>query len=49
MADQLAQEIIDKIKAHAEPGGEEITVDYRSFNLVPEGIKCWCPEGRCQI
>lgn len=27
MADQLAQEIIDKIKAHAEPGGEEITVN----------------------
>ena len=26
MADQLAQEIIDKIKAHAEPDGGEITL-----------------------
>lgn len=26
MADQLATEIIDKIKEHAEPGGEEITL-----------------------
>ncbi len=26
MADQLAAEIIDKIKEHAEPGDEEITV-----------------------
>jgi nodulation protein F len=26
MADQLAQDIIDKIKAHAEPDGEEITL-----------------------
>ncbi|MGN6146657.1 MAG: acyl carrier protein [Mesorhizobium sp.] len=25
MADELAQDIIAKIKAHAEPGGEEIT------------------------
>ncbi|RUY31405.1 acyl carrier protein, partial [Mesorhizobium sp. M7A.F.Ca.CA.004.01.1.1] len=25
MADQLATDIIAKIKAHAEPGGEEIT------------------------
>ncbi|RUW46570.1 acyl carrier protein [Mesorhizobium sp. M1A.F.Ca.ET.072.01.1.1] len=25
MADQLTTEIIEKIKAHAEPGGEEIT------------------------
>jgi nodulation protein F len=25
MADQLTAEIIEKIKAHAEPGGEEIT------------------------
>jgi hypothetical protein len=27
MADQLATEIIQKIKAHAEPDGNEITVD----------------------
>lgn len=33
-----------------EPG-EEITVDYRTFNLVPEGITCWCngKEERCEI
>jgi uncharacterized protein len=29
--------------------GEEITVDYRSFNLVDEGIPCWCKNSRCQI
>ncbi len=22
--------------------GEEITADYRTFNLVPEGKRCWC-------
>ena len=27
MADQLAQEIIDRIKAHAEPDGGEVTLD----------------------
>lgn len=27
MADQLAEDIIAKIKAHAEPDGEEITLD----------------------
>jgi hypothetical protein len=32
-----------------EPG-EEITADYRTFNLVPEGKKCWCnTENRCEI
>jgi hypothetical protein len=30
--------------------GEEITADYRTFNLVPEGKKCWCQtENRCEI
>ena len=29
--------------------GEEITVDYRTFNLVPEGIRCWCQESCCEI
>ena len=27
MADELARQIIDKISAHAEPGGEEITTN----------------------
>ena len=32
-----------------EPG-EEITADYRTFNLVPEGKQCWCQtENRCEI
>lgn len=35
MADQLATEIIDKIKEHAEPGNEEITV---STELTSLGI-----------
>jgi len=30
--------------------GEEITADYRTFNLVPEGKQCWCDtENRCEI
>ncbi len=31
-----------------EPG-EEITADYRTFNLVPQGIRCWCAEPLCVI
>lgn len=42
----------DKLYVYAnrdmEPG-EEITVDYRTFNIVPEGIRCWCPDGNCEI
>ncbi|MGS1095188.1 acyl carrier protein [Aquamicrobium terrae] len=33
MADQLATEIIDKIKEHAEPGAEEITVNTELTSL----------------
>jgi hypothetical protein len=29
--------------------GEEITADYRTFNLVPQGIACWCAEPKCTI
>jgi len=29
--------------------GEEITADYRTFNLVPQNIRCWCEEPRCVI
>lgn len=29
--------------------GEEITMDYRKIDAVPEGIRCWCPEAQCQI
>jgi hypothetical protein len=31
-----------------EPG-EEITADYRTFNLVPEGKRCWCENPQCVI
>ncbi len=31
-----------------EPG-EELTMDYRLWDLVPEGIACWCENGTCQI
>jgi hypothetical protein len=31
-----------------EPG-EEITADYRTFNLVPQGIRCWCEDPQCVI
>ncbi len=29
--------------------GEEITADYRTFDLVPQGLQCWCAEPRCTI
>lgn len=29
--------------------GEEITADYRTFNLVSQGISCWCAEPKCII
>lgn len=29
--------------------GEEITADYRTFNLVPQNIRCWCADPRCVI
>jgi hypothetical protein len=29
--------------------GEEITADYRTFNLVPEGKMCWCEQPKCTI
>ncbi|MBN8996465.1 MAG: SET domain-containing protein [Rhizobiales bacterium] len=29
--------------------GEEITADYRTFNLVPQNIRCWCEGGQCVI
>jgi hypothetical protein len=29
--------------------GEEITADYRTFNLVPQNIRCWCEDAKCVI
>jgi len=29
--------------------GEEITWDYRSSDVIPEGIPCWCDPPRCVI
>jgi hypothetical protein len=29
--------------------GEEITADYRTFNLVPQNIPCWCADPKCII
>jgi uncharacterized protein len=29
--------------------GQEITADYRTFNLVAQRIHCWCKEARCVI
>jgi SET domain-containing protein len=42
----------DKLYVYADrniDAGEEITVDYRTFNIISEGIRCWCPDGRCVI
>jgi hypothetical protein len=29
--------------------GERMTIDYRTWDLVPEGIACWCEPSRCAI
>jgi hypothetical protein len=29
--------------------GEPLVVDYRSWDLVPEGLACWCRPSRCYI
>ncbi len=29
--------------------GEEITLDYRSWDIVPEGIHCWCADPKCDL
>ncbi len=42
----------DQLYVYAERDilpGEEITADYRTFNLVPQGIRCWCESGQCVI
>jgi len=28
---------------------EEIMIDYRKWDSMPEGIRCWCPEPNCEI
>jgi uncharacterized protein len=28
---------------------EEIVADYRTFNLIAQGIPCWCEEAKCVI
>lgn len=37
------------IAARDIDAGEEITFDYRTVDLVPEGIACWCKPSLCQI
>lgn len=27
--------------------GEQLTVDYRKWDFIPEGIPCWCSPSRC--
>ena len=38
-------DVVDKLRVYSNRAiqqGEEITADYRSFDLVPRGIRCWC-------
>ena len=48
----LGARVEDQLYVYAdrdiEPG-EEITADYRTFNLVPEGKRCWCENPQCVI
>jgi hypothetical protein len=29
--------------------GEPLVADYRSWDLVPEGVPCWCTPSQCRI
>lgn len=29
--------------------GQELTMDYREWDLIPEGIQCWCKNKQCSI
>lgn len=45
-------EVVDQLFVYALrdiAAGEEITADYRTFNLVSEDKPCWCPEPHCII
>ncbi|HEX9030480.1 MAG TPA: SET domain-containing protein [Streptosporangiaceae bacterium] len=33
----------------AVAAGEVLTTDYRLWDLIPEGIPCWCSPSRCSI
>ena len=37
------------VAERAITAGEALTADYRLWDLVPEGIPCWCDEPRCFI
>jgi uncharacterized protein len=44
--------VVDQIYVFADRDiqpGEDLTADYRTFNLVPEGKKCWCAVPLCEI
>jgi hypothetical protein len=44
--------VVEQLYVYADRAiapGEEITADYRTFNLVPEGIRCWCENPQCVI
>lgn len=28
---------------------QELTMDYRNWDLIPEGIQCWCKNKQCSI
>jgi hypothetical protein len=37
--------VVDKLRVYASRdirAGEEILADYRTFDLIPRGIRCWC-------
>lgn len=29
--------------------GEPLTMDYRAWDLIPEGVLCWCDDPQCRI
>lgn len=44
--------IRDRIVAEttkAVTAGEVLTTDYRAWDIIPEGIPCWCSPSRCSI
>lgn len=31
------------------PAGVELTWDYRSSDIIPQGVPCWCPDPKCVL
>jgi uncharacterized protein len=45
----VARDRVTLVAADAIKAGQRLTIDYRDWDLIPEGIPCWCSPSRCTI